>query len=672
MDQFTLNLIVVGFTFAIYLGIAVWARAGTTAEFYAAGQGVHPVLNGMATGADWMSAASFISMAGIIALAPAGGYEQSAYLMGWTGGYVLLALLLAPYLRKFGKFTVPEFIGDRFYSGGARLLAVICLIVISVTYVIGQMRGVGVTFGRFLEISTDMGLYIGAAIVFAYAVLGGMKGITYTQVAQYVVLIIAYTIPAIFISLQLTGSFMPQMGLVGTHEASGVAFLAKLDQVVTELGFRAYTSETTNMLNMFLFTMSLMIGTAGLPHVIIRFFTVPKVSDARSSAGWALVFIALLYTVAPAVGSMARMNLTTTMWPSAATGNALDGPAITRAEIDSNPDLSWVRTWEKTGLLVMSDLNGDGQIQYFNDAPLAATKKAVADTTKALVDARAAAGLAEVPAADLTTPEAVVRNGAEDPALAALQLAMVTAQEAAAAKRAETMIGGQSIADRGWIANEVTKLDNDMMVLANPEIAALPGWVIALVAAGALAAALSTAAGLLLAISSAISHDLIKGSINPNISEKGELLAARISMTFAIGIATWLGLNPPGFAAQVVALAFGLAAATIFPVLMMGIFSKRVNKQGAIAGMLVGLIFTSVYIFTFKGWFFVPGTNTLPDTPDQYFFGISPLSIGAVGAILNFAAAFIVSAVTKAPPAHVQALVESIRVPRGAGTARAH
>ncbi|MBZ4691060.1 MAG: cation acetate symporter [Cereibacter sp.] len=649
MDQFTLNLIVVGITFAIYIGIAIWARAGSTAEFYAAGQGVHPVLNGMATGADWMSAASFISMAGIIALAPAGGYEQSAYLMGWTGGYVLLALLLAPYLRKFGKFTVPEFIGDRFYSGGARLLAVICLIVISVTYVIGQMRGVGVTFSRFLEVSTDTGLYIGAAIVFVYAVLGGMKGITYTQVAQYVVLIIAYTIPAIFISLQLTGSFLPQFGLTGTHVASGTEFLVKLDQVVTELGFRAYTSETANMLNMILFTMSLMIGTAGLPHVIIRFFTVPKVADARSSAGWALVFIALLYTVAPAVGSMARLNLTTTMWPNAATGNALDGPAITRADIDGNPDLSWIRTWEKTGLLTMTDLNGDGQIQYFNEPA------ATAAANKALAAANAA--LAAAPAdADRTALEAAVADA--------------TAKRDAAL--ATDTLGGQTLAERGWVGNEVTKLDNDMMVLANPEIAALPGWVIALVAAGALAAALSTAAGLLLAISSAISHDLIKGSINPEISEKGELMAARIAMTFAIVIATWLGLNPPGFAAQVVALAFGLAAATIFPVLMMGIFSKRVNKQGAIAGMLVGLIFTSVYIFAYKGWFFVPGTNMLPDTPDQYFFGISPLSIGTVGAILNFASAYIVSSVTAPPPHHVQELVESIRVPRGAGTAVAH
>ncbi|ARC87549.1 sodium:solute symporter family protein [Rhodovulum sp. MB263] len=605
MDQFTLNLIFVGLTFAIYIGIAIWARAGSTAEFYAAGRGVHPVLNGMATGADWMSAASFISMAGIIALAPGGGYTQSAFLMGWTGGYVLLALLLAPYLRKFGKFTVPEFIGDRFYSGGARLLAVVCLIVISITYVIGQMRGVGVTFGRFLEVSTDTGLYIGAAIVFAYAVFGGMKGITYTQVAQYVVLIIAYTIPAIFISLALTGSFLPQLGLIGSYAPGGgeQALLAKLDEVVTELGFTAYTADTPNMLNMFLFTMSLMIGTAGLPHVIIRFFTVPKVADARTSAGWALVFIALLYTVAPAVGSMARLNLTTTMWPNAVTGNALDGDAVSLEAIQTDPRLNWVKTWEQTGLLHMEDLNGDGRIQYYND---------------------------------------------KNPEMQALA------------------------AERGWQGNEVIRIDNDIMVLANPEIAALPSWVIALVAAGAVAAALSTAAGLLLAISSAISHDLIKGAINPKISEKGELLAARISMTGAILIATWLGLNPPGFAAQVVALAFGLAAATIFPVLMMGIFSKRVNKEGAIAGMLVGLVFTAIYIFLYKGWFFIPGTATFADVPENYLFGISPLSIGAVGAALNFAVAFGVSAVTRTPPREVVELVESIRVPRGAGAATDH
>ena len=595
----------VGASFALYIGIAIWARAGSTAEFYAAGQGVPPVMNGMATAADWMSAASFISMAGIIALAPAGGYTQSSFLMGWTGGYVLLALLLAPYLRKFGKFTVPEFVGDRFYSNGARVVAVICLIVISVTYVIGQMRGVGVTFARFLEVSTDTGLYIGAAIVFAYAVFGGMKGITYTQVAQYCVLIVAYTIPAIFISLQITGNFLPQLGLLGGYAPTGgdVAFLAKLDQVVTELGFTQYTSHTTSTLNMVFFTMSLMIGTAGLPHVIIRFFTVPKVSDARWSAGWALVFIALLYTVAPAVGSMARLNISTTFWPNAVEGNALDGEALSLEQINTNPELAWINTWKNTGLLNFEDKNGDGFIQYYNE------------------------------------------NNAGMQAIAA---------------------------ERGWAGNELTKIDNDMMVLANPEIAKLPGWVIALVAAGGLAAALSTAAGLLLAISSAISHDLIKGSINPNISEKGELLAARISMGFAILLATWLGLNPPGFAAQVVALAFGLAAATIFPVLMMGIFSKRVNKEGAIAGMLVGLIATAIYIFLFLGWFFIPGTATLANTPDNWLFGISPASFGTVGAMLNFGTAYIVSGLTKAPPREIQDLVESIRVPKGAGAATGH
>ncbi len=651
MDQFTLNLIVVGFTFALYVGIAIWARAGSTSEFYAAGQGVPPVLNGMATGADWMSAASFISMAGIIALAPAGGYQQSAFLMGWTGGYVLLAMLLAPYLRKFGKFTVPEFVGDRFYSKTARLVAVLCLIVISVTYVIGQMRGVGVTFSRFLEVSTDTGLYIGAAIVFAYAVFGGMKGITYTQVAQYVVLIIAYTIPAIFISLSLTGNFLPQLGLIGSYAPTGgdVSMLAKLDSVVTELGFTQYTADTTNMFNMILFTMALMIGTAGLPHVIIRFFTVPKVADARSSAGWALVFIALLYTVAPAVGAMARLNLSTTFWPGAVDGSAFSKPALSVADIDSKPELSWINTWKATGLLAFEDKNGDGLIQYFNEP------KAVADANKAVADAAKA-----------------LADAAADADKEALEAAVVAATEARDAVLATTMLGGKSMAELGLVSNELTKVDNDIMVLANPEIAALPGWVIALVAAGGLAAALSTAAGLLLAISSAVSHDLIKGAINPNISEKGELLAARISMAFAIALATWLGLNPPGFAAQVVALAFGLAAATIFPVLMMGIFSKRVNTAGAVAGMLAGLVFTAVYIFLYLGWFFIPGTNVYPNTPDQHFFGISPLSIGTIGAVVNFVVAYVVSLATKAPPQHVIELVESIRVPKGAGAAQAH
>ena len=602
MDQFTLNLIFIGASFALYFGIAIWARAGSTAEFYAANRGVHPVMNGMATAADWMSAASFISMAGLIAFT---GYDNSTYLMGWTGGYVLLALLLAPYLRKFGKFTVPEFIGDRFYSKTARIIGVVCLLIISITYVIGQMEGVGITFARYLEVSKETGLWIGAAVVFAYAVLGGMKGVTYTQVAQYIVLIIAYTIPAVFISLALTSNFLPQLGLFGSHDASGMEFLTKLDQVVTDLGFKAYTAHNGSTLNMVLFTLALMIGTAGLPHVIIRFFTVPKVSDARSSAGWALVFIALLYTVAPAVGSMARLNLSTTMWPGAATGETYSQPAVSLADIETKPELNWMRTWAKTGLLKWEDLNGDGLIQYYND-------KAT-----------------EGPAAEMA-------------------------------------------AAQGLKGNELPTVSNDIMVLANPEIANLPGWVIAIVAAGGLAAALSTAAGLLLAISGAVSHDLIKGAINPGISEKSELLAARISMGVSILVATLLGLNPPGFAAQTVALAFGLAASSIFPVLMMGIFSKRVNKQGAIWGMIAGMISTLVYIFTYKGWFFIAGTNMLEDTAANWIFGIAPASFGVVGAAINFAVAYLVSGATEEPPAHVQELVESIRVPKGAGAATHH
>jgi cation/acetate symporter len=648
MDQFTLNLIVIGASFALYFGIAFWARAGSTAEFYAAGQGVGPVVNGMATAADWMSAASFISMAGLIAF---GGYNNSVFLMGWTGGYVLLALLLAPYLRKFGKFTVPEFVGDRFYSTSARMVAVVCLLVISITYVIGQMVGVGVTFARFLEVSTTTGLLIGSAVVFAYAVFGGMKGITYTQVAQYVVLIAAYTVPALFISLSVTGNFVPQLGLIGGYAPGGgdVYFLEKLDQVVTDLGFAAYTADTSNMLNMFLVTMSLMIGTAGLPHVIIRFFTVAKVSDARISAGWALVFIALLYTVAPAVGSMARLNITTTFWPGAVQGDTFSQPALSIAEIDSNPDLVWIRNWEKTGLLVFSDKNGDGLIQYFNEpAPLVAANKALTDANAALAAAAADADKAPLEAA---------------------VAAAITARDAVLA---EATLGGQTLAAQGIVGNELTTLNPDMTVLANPEIAALPGWVIALVAAGGLAAALSTAAGLLLAISSAISHDVIKGALRPDISEKGELMAARVSMGFAIVLATWLGLNPPGFAAQVVALAFGLAAATIFPVLMMGIFSTFVTKEGAIVGMLVGLVSTALYIFIYLGFFFVPGTNWLPNTPAAHWMGISPAAFGPIGAILNFVTAYLVSMMTKAPPKDVQDLIQSIRVPKGAGAAQAH
>ena len=589
MSQFAINLIFVGASFALYIGIAIWARAGSTKEFYVAGGGVNPITNGMATAADWMSAASFISMAGLIA---AGGYANSTFLMGWTGGYVLLAMLLAPYLRKFGKFTVPDFIGDRFYSRGARLTAVICLIVMSVTYVIGQMTGAGVAFSRFLEVSSSAGIWIAAAIVFLYAVFGGMKGITYTQVAQYVVLIIAYTIPAVFISLQLTGNPIPMFGMFGTHVDSGQPLLVTLNEVVRDLGFRDYTADVDNKLNMVLFTLSLMIGTAGLPHVIIRFFTVPKVADARWSAGWTLVFIALLYLTAPAVASMARLNLITTVFPEGTSAPAL--------AYEDRPE--WVKTWEQTGLIRWEDKNGDGRIQMYNDA------------------------------------------------------------NAAFAPTAEA---------RGWAGNELT-VNNDILVLANPEIANLPGWVIGLIAAGGIAAALSTAAGLLLAISSAISHDLIKSIINPNISEKGEMLAARISMAGAILLATYLGLNPPGFAAQVVALAFGIAAASLFPALMMGIFSKRVNSKGAIAGMLVGLISTLLYIFTYLGWFFIGGTNMLPNTPDNWLFGISPLSFGAVGAMLNFAVAYAVSLSTEEPPQEIQDLVESVRTPKGAGAALDH
>ena len=588
MDQFTLNLIVVGATFALYFGIAIWARAGSTSEFYAAGRGVHPVLNGMATGADWMSAASFISMAGLIA---AVGYDNSAYLMGWTGGYVLLAMLLAPYLRKFGKYTVPEFIGDRFYSNTARLIAVVCLIVASITYVIGQMSGVGVAFSRFLEVKASTGLYIGAAVVFAYAVLGGMKGITYTQVAQYVVLIVAYTIPAIFISISLTGNPIPPLGLFSEHTASGMPLLEKLDQVVQDLGFSAYTGHTDTTLNMFLFTLSLMIGTAGLPHVIVRFFTVPKVSDARSSAGWALVFIALLYLTAPAVGAMARLNLIDNIYPQGVQSDPID--------YEARPD--WMKNWEVTGLLKFEDKNGDGKIQFYNDK---------SEAFKATAEGK------------------------------------------------------------GWAGSELT-VNNDIMVLANPEIANLPGWVVALVAAGGLAAALSTAAGLLMAISSAISHDLIKGTLNPGISEKGELLAARIAMGVSIVVATWLGLNPPGFAAQTVALAFGIAAASLFPAILMGIFSKRINSAGAITGMLAGLIVTLVYIFLHKGWFFIPDTNTFTDS-DPLFLSIKSTSFGAVGALVNFVVAYVVSNATEEPPVEVQELVESIRIPRGAGGATGH
>ena len=587
MEQTTLNIIVVGLSFVLYFGIAIWAKAGSTSEFYAAGRGVNPVVNGMATAADWMSAASFISMAGLIAFV---GYNNSTFLMGWTGGYVLMAMLLAPYLRKFGKYTVPEFVGDRFYSNTARVVAVIALITMSVTYVIGQMAGAGVAFSRFLEVDNTTGLLIASGVVFVYAVLGGMKGITYTQVAQYCVLIVAYTIPAVFISLQLTGHVFPQIGLFSEHAASGQYLLVTLDGLLKDLGFTAYTTGSSPWL-MALFTLSLMIGTAGLPHVIIRFFTVPRVSDARWSAGWALVFIALLYLTAPAVGAMARLNIMTTMWPPGVQGEAV--------AVEDLPD--WFETWRVTGLLGVEDKNGDGKIQYYNDKSEAMTALA---------------------------------------------------------------------AERGWQGNELVTFNQDILVLANPEIAGLPGWVIALIAAGGIAAALSTAAGLLLAISSAVSHDLIKSTINPGISEKGELLAARISMAVAIVVATYLGLNPPGFAAQVVALAFGLAAASLFPTLMMGIFSKRINSAGATAGMLAGLISTTLYLFLYLGWFFIPGTNML--TADQYLFGIPPTHFGPIGALLNFGVAYLVSNMTAEPPQEIQDLVESVRIPRGAGAATDH
>ncbi|WP_409704986.1 sodium:solute symporter family protein [Caldimonas sp.] len=612
-----MTYLIVGLSFAIYIGIAIWARAGSTKDFYVAGGGVHPVTNGMATAADWMSAASFISMAGLISNM---GYGGAVFLMGWTGGYVLLACLLAPYLRKFGKFTVPEFIGDRYYSQFARNVAVICLLVASITYIIGQMTGVGVTFARFLGVTSDQGIYIGMAIVFAYAVFGGMKGITYTQVAQYIVLIVAYLVPAFFISLNLTGNFLPQLGLGANLAGTDVSLLAKLDQVVTDLGFGQYTTTAAgSTINMVFYTISLMIGTAGLPHVIVRFFTVPKVADARSSAGWALVFIALLYTTAPAVGAMARLNLFgTTNTAVGITQNEVGQMAVNADAVKANSDLfapeaslvyeqrpDWMKRWEKTGLLKWEDKNGDGRIQFYNSA----TKN----------------------------PDVLAKA------------------EAA-----------------GWKGNELT-VNADIIVLANPEIAQLPNWVIALVAAGGLAAALSTAAGLLLAISSAISHDLIKGAIKPDISEKSELLAGKIAMAGAIFVAGYLGLNPPGFAAGTVALAFGIAASTIFPALMMGIFSKTVTDKGASAGMIAGLAVTLFYVFAHKGIFFIPGTDYLNLIGGaNSFFTITPEAFGTVGAIVNFAVAFLVSKVSAPVPSHIAAMVDAVRTPKGAGAATAH
>ncbi len=560
--------LVVGASFALYVFIAIRSRAGSTQEFYVAGKGIHPVANGMATAADWMSAASFISMAGLIGLSY-NGYGGSVFLMGWTGGYVILAMLIAPYLRKYGKFTVPEFIGDRYYSNTARIVAVICLIICSVTYVIGQMKGIGVAFSRFLETDYETGLFSGMVIVFFYAVLGGMKGITYTQIAQFCVLIFAYTVPAIFISLQLTGQPVPQIGL-GSTLADGTYLLEKLDRTLLDLGFQEYTTSVRgSTLNMAAFTASLMIGTAGLPHVIIRFFTVPTVRAARTSAGWALVFIAVLYTTAPAVAAMARLNILQTLEPQPGQHLA----------VEERP--AWFKNWEQTGLLGIEDKNGDGLIQYSADP----------DT------------------------------------------------------------------------NELVTLDNDILVLANPEIAKLPNWVIALVAAGGLAAALSTAAGLLLAISSAISHDLLKRTLMPDISERQELMASRLAMAGAVLGAGYLGLNPPGFAAGTVALAFGLAASSLFPALLLGIFSKRVTREGAVLGMLAGIGVTLAYVFQHKGIMFIPGTSFLGDLPPNWFLGIEPNAFGVVGAIVNFSVALTVSRLTAPPPASVQQLVEEIRVP---------
>ncbi|RLV59300.1 cation acetate symporter [Parashewanella curva] len=578
MDELKLYTYIAVFgSFALYFAIAWWARAGSTSDFYVAGGGVTPIQNGMAIGADWMSAASFISMAGLIAFL---GYGGSVFLMGWTGGYVLLATLLAPYMRKHGKFTVPEFISDRYYSKTARIVAVICLIIASLTYIIGQMKGVGVAFSRFLEVDYGLGLGIGMMVVWVYAVLGGMKGITYTQIAQYCVLIFAYTIPAVFISLQLTGNPIPQLGLGSTlADGSGVYLLDKLDSVVTDLGFKEYTTDNLGgTLNMFAYTMSLMIGTAGLPHVIMRFFTVPSVKAARSSAGYALVFIALLYTVAPAVGAMARYNLINTIEPTAG------------QHMDYSERPQWFKDWEKTGLLQFEDKNNDGKVQYSADPK----------------------------------------------------------------------------------TNEMVKVDRDIMVLANPAIANLPNWVIALVAAGGLAAALSTAAGLLLAISSSVSHDLMKGVLTPDMSEKNELLAGRIVMTLSILVAGYLGLHPPGFAAGTVALAFGLAASSIFPALMMGIFSKKMSGKAAVAGMCSGIGITMLYVFQHKGIMFIPGTSFLGDMGENWFFGISPNAFGAVGALVNFAVAFIVCKLTGDAPKEIQQLVENFRIPKGAGAAHNH
>jgi len=594
MDVQTWTYIIVGATFLIYIAIAIWAKAGSTKEFYVAGAGVPPIINGMATAADWMSAASFISMAGLISFM---GYDGSVYLMGWTGGYVLLALLLAPYLRKFGKFTVPDFVGDRYYSNVARTVAVICAIFVSFTYVAGQMRGVGVVFSRFLEVDINTGILLGMGIVFFYAVLGGMKGITYTQVAQYWVLIFAYMVPAIFLSIMIAGNPIPQFGMGGAG-TDGVYLLDKLDNLHNELGFAAYTTGSKPMIDVFAITVALMVGTAGLPHVIVRFFTVPRVRDARISAGWALIFIALLYTTAPAIATFARLNLIQTVSNNSYT----DMPG-------------WFKKWEKTGLLAWMDKNNDGKIQY---------------TGKNAGGGDPFEG---------KKPEFTKEKG----------------------QHGELLMSNKPTDN----TNELF-IDKDIMVLANPEIGNLPNWVIALVAAGGLAAALSTAAGLLLVISTSVSHDLIKKQINPNISEKGELMYARIAVGVAIVIAGYFGINPPGFVAEVVAFAFGLAAASFFPVIILGIFSKRMNKEGAISGMLSGLIFTAAYIVYFK--FINPDMNK----PEFWWFGMSPEGIGTLGMLINVAVSLVVSRITPAPPQEIQELVDSLRYPKGAGEASAH
>jgi len=598
MDVQTLTYLFVGGSFALYIGIAIWSRAGSTKDFYVAGGGVSPIANGAATAADWMSAASFISMAGIIAYS---GYDASVYLMGWTGGYVLLAMLLAPYLRKFGKFTVPDFIGDRYYSNVARTVAVICVIFVSFTYVAGQMRGTGIVFARFLEVNVNTGVVIGMAIVFFYAVLGGMKGITYTQVAQYCVLIFAFLVPAVFLSIMMTGHVLPQTGFGATvldaaGNDSGVYLLNKLDQVVTDLGFTEYTDGSKSTIDVFFIAAALMCGTAGLPHVIVRFFTVPRVKDARISAGWALFFIALLYTSAPAVGAFARLNLIDT---------------VHQTQYEELPE--WFYNWENSGLIGWMDKNGDGAVQMSAGDPFEGKPTFAGSRDEATG----------------SYGERVLTNTPTD-------------------NDAEVYI------------------DRDIIVLANPEIGNLPAWVIALVAAGGVAAALSTAAGLLLVISSAISHDLLKKTIKPDITEKQELLAARGAAVVAICIAGYFGINPPGFVAQVVAFAFGLAAASFFPVILMGIFYKRMNKEGAIAGMLTGLAFTFCYIVYFK--FVSPELNSA----EHWLLGVSPEGIGTVGMLLNFAVAFTVSRFTAPPPEHIQHIVEDIRVPRGAGEAVAH